>query len=219
MHNYIIMNRIDTCIPGLNEIIGGGFPKGDSIILSGPIGSGKTIFSLQYLLKSGENSLYISFEHDINIIKETAKEFGWHTDNNSKFRILKYDPFKLDDILDIIQDNIRDMNAKRVVLDSLSSLSLHIHDESDIRSFLLRMNKILRSTDCTALLIVEVPYGFNNVSEGLERFVSDDALILRRRLVNDEYERLIEIAKMRGGKHSLKLHKYEIDNEGFKIIN
>ena len=79
------MERIKTFIPGLDEIIGGGFPKGDSISLGGPIGSGKTIFSLEYLLKSHEPSIYVSFEHDINIIKQTAIEFGWYNKDSKIF--------------------------------------------------------------------------------------------------------------------------------------
>ncbi len=213
------MERIKTFIPGLDEIAGGGFPKGDSIILSGPLGAGKTIFALQYLLKSNEHSLYISFEHDVNIIKQITSEFHWPSDDTSKFRIIKYDPFKIDDILDIVRNNIVEMNAERIVLDSLSSLSLHIHDESDVRSFIVRMNKILRSTDCTALLIVEVPQGFESLSKGFEQFVADDAIRLRKKLVGNEYKRFLEIVKMRGGPHSMKLHEYTIDNEGFKIIS
>ncbi len=212
------MERIKTFIPGLDEITSGGFPKSDSIILSGPLGAGKTIFALQYLLKSNEHSLYISFEHDVNIIKQVMEEFNWHADDKSKFRIIKYDPFKIDDILDIVQNNIVEMGAERIVLDSLSSLSLHIHDEHDIRSFILRMNKILRSTDCTALLIVEVPQGFEGLSRGFVQFVADDAIRLRKKLIGNEYKRFLEIVKMRGGAHSLKLHEYKIDNDGFKII-
>ncbi len=213
------MQRIKTFIPGLDELTGGGFPKGDSIILSGSVGSGKTIFALQFLLKSGEPSIYVSFEHDVETIKEIAKEFGWYIEDESLFRILKYDPFKIEDILDIIHDNITEMKAQRIVIDSLSSLALHIKDESDIRAFILRLDRILRNSECTALLISEIPQGQQGVSKfGIEEFVADDVIVLRKKLVGDEYKRYIEITKIRSSAHSLKLHPYTIDSSGFRIL-
>ncbi len=214
----IFMERIKTFIPGLDEITGGGFPKSDSISLGGPVGSGKTIFSLQFLLKSGEPSIYVSFEHDINIIKQTALEFGWYNSNSNVFRMLRYDPFKIEDILDVIQNNIEEMKAQRIVIDSLSSLQLHINDKAEISSFILSIDKILRSSNCTALLISEIPSESDESGFGMEKFVTDDVIILHKKLIENEYKRFIEITKIRGGAHSLKLHPYAIDNSGFKIL-
>jgi len=106
-------------ISGLDKILNGGIPTTDLILLSGVCGAGKTTFGLQFLA-SGANkdpSVYISFEEPLSQIKEIAKTFNWPVEELEKkntLKFLKYDPFKLEDIFEIIQSNIRDIKAKRI---------------------------------------------------------------------------------------------------------
>ena len=75
----IVVERVATGIKGFDELIEGGFPKGSSILITGPPGSGKSIFSMQYLYNgamNGENGIYVYMDSPIDFLKEQARQFG-----------------------------------------------------------------------------------------------------------------------------------------------
>lgn len=220
-----LIEKIKTDISGLDEILDGGIPKGNEVLIAGPAGSGKTIFSLEFLYKGaikGEKGLYISFEEDEKAIIRNISEFGMdlpkYLDNNS-IRIIKYDPYRFENLTDLLSMNIKETGATRVVIDSITAINLYIQDAKDIRRTLVEIQSILRDNNCTAFLISEMPSENNKMISrfGVEEFVSDGIIILYYTQVSSEYSRSILVWKMRGSTHSRKIHPFKISKEGIVI--
>ena len=217
-------SKIQTGIKGFDKLIGGGIPEADLVLLSGPCGAGKTIFGISFLCSAAEKEpgIYVSFEEELSKIKHDAELFGWNIEKlekNNKIRFLKYDPFKLQDIFELIENNIREINAKRIVIDSISALGIYVRDPSELRRMILEISNMLRKSGCTSILISEV---LNNVRDSLSRFnveefVADGVVLLHNSLVNNEYRRGISIWKMRSTDHSKKIHPYRISKQGFIV--
>jgi KaiC/GvpD/RAD55 family RecA-like ATPase len=208
-------------IDGLDKITGGGVPKKDIILLSGECGAGKSIFGMQFLLRSRDCGVYVSFEDDVQKIAENAAVFGWDVkalEKANKLRVLRYDPFKLEDIIEVIESQIREIGATRVVLDSVSALGIYMKDVSDLRRMILQVDAILRKNGCTSILISEIVPGNPGISRfGVEEFVTDGVITMRKYLSQGEYKRGLTVWKMRGSEHSLAIHGYKITKGGIVV--
>lgn len=209
-------------IPGIDKLLPKGVPEGELILLSGSCGMGKTIFGLQYLYLAEEPGLYVSFEEKIEELKNQALAFGWDFDRlekENKVRMIKYDPFRLMDVFELIENNIREIRAKRVVIDSISAFSLHIRSEAEVRRSLLELSEILKKNLCTSILICESVPGSNSISRfGVEEFVTDGVIVLRRVYQFDAFRTALAIWKMRGTVHSTRFHFYEITDKGIVVF-
>lgn len=218
------LNRIKSGVDGFDNLISGGIPEKNIVLLSGTCGAGKTIFGLQFLMSAAdkEPGIFISFEDEIPQLRMTAKYFGWDTlkyEKENKIRFLKYDPFKIEDIFELVESNIRELKARRVVIDSVSSLGLYVKDIPEFRRMLLHISSMLRKNNCTSLLISEVLPGTKKLSRfGTEEFVSDGVVMLYNILISGEYRRGISIWKMRATDHSRKIHPYKINEKGITVF-
>ena len=215
------INRVNSCVPGLDKIIGGGIPEKDVVLLSGECGTGKTIFGLQFILQSKDSGVYVSFEDEPERIAASALAFGWDArklEKANKLRILKYDPFKLDDIIEIVESNIKEISAKRVVLDSVSALGMYVKDVAELRRMILQLEQILRKNGCTSVLTSEIVPGTEGISRfGVEEFVADGVIAIRHVISGGEYRRGLTVWKMRGTDHSKKIHPYKITSQGIIV--
>jgi KaiC/GvpD/RAD55 family RecA-like ATPase len=215
------MERVKTGIPGLDELIEGGIPEKDLVLLSGVCGAGKTIFGLQFLLSGKDPGIYVSFEEELSKIRNTADIFKWDIEKLEKegrLRLLKYDPFKIEDIFEVIESNIRIIKAKRIVIDSISSLGIYVKDAADLRRMILQISSMLRKNSCTCILISEILAGKESLSRfNVEEFVSDGVILLHNKLIADEYRRGISIWKMKTTNHSKKIHPYKITDHGITV--
>jgi KaiC/GvpD/RAD55 family RecA-like ATPase len=129
------MQREPTGIPGLDELIEGGFPVNSVTLVSGSAGTGKSIFSQQYIYtgatKFKEKGLYISFEQRIPELYEHAKQFGWDFESLEKQGVVKFLFIDItnrqlaatETYLDVIKKEIREFNPRRLVIDSLTPLA------------------------------------------------------------------------------------------------
>lgn len=222
----ISMERVKTGIAGLDEILGGGIPKNQLLLVTGTSGTGKTIMCCQFLYngvkKHNEAGVYLSFEEPSESIKENAKQFGWdfsELEKTGKFAFIKYDPFRIDEIFSILDSTIREIGATRVVVDSVSALGLHIHDKSELRRMIYNLSLLLRKLNCTSLLVSEVVHGTEpRLSRyGVEEFVADSVIVLYYERVESVFNRAIQIWKLRGSEHSERLHPYIIDKKGVTV--
>lgn len=215
------MNRIPSGIPGLDKIISGGIPEKDIVLLSGECGSGKSIFGMQFLMALRERGIYVSFEDEVPKIAETAALFGWDIkalEKADKLRIFRYDPFKLEDVIELVESHIKEIHAQKVVLDSVSAMGMYMKDVSEIRRMILQIENVLRKNNCTTLLISEIVPGKPGISRfGVEEFVTDGVIVMGKYLLNGEFRRGLTVVKMRGTEHSNAIHSYEISKHGISI--
>ena len=212
--------RLASGIKGLDEIIGGGIPENFVMLVTGEIGTGKTIFGLQFLCTAKEPGVFVSFEEDIDRLRETAKIFGWDTERmerEKKLRIIKIEPYRFEDVLDVMENSMREIKARRVVIDSISTLGIHILEISELRNTMVQIGDIIRKNKFTALLISEMPHQGALSRFGVEEFVADGVVVLQKAPVGNEYLSMLSVYKMRSSDHSKKIHTYNITNEGIVL--
>lgn len=220
------MERIKTGVRGLDEILNGGIPKNQLVLLTGTSGTGKTILCNEFVFKGvkkfNENAVYLSFEEPVDFMKQNAKPFGWDFDvieKSGKFQFIRYDPYRIEDVFDILESTIRDVKASRVVIDSISALALYVRDEAELRRMIYNLSIILRKLNCTSIIVSEIVHGTEpRLSRyGVEEFVADGVIVLYYERIESTFTRAIQVWKLRGSTHSEKLHPYEITNKGIVI--
>jgi len=219
------MERVKTSITGLDELMGGGIPKTQLMLVTGTSGTGKTTFCTQFIYngvkKFNENGVYLSLEEPIESIKENAKTFGWDFDaleKSKKFAFIRYDPFHIEDVFAMLESTVRQTKASRVVVDSVSAIGLHIKDKTELRRMIFNLSLILRKLGCTALISSEIVPGSKGISRyGVEEFVSDSVIVLYYERLQSTFSRALQVWKVRGSAHSEKLHPYKIDENGITV--
>ena len=235
-------SKVKTGIPGLDTIISGGMKAGRSVTVSGPPGSGKTTFGLQYLYSGArdfdEPGVYITLSQNIPEIKNDCVSFGWDFDNlisDDKILMVDARPFKIKDELigkddslyrgeqlpfehltKLILSSIKRIDAKRVVIDSVTILSLQYSDKFSIRQGLQAMVQALESFGVTSLILSE---NSEHNEIPLEWFVTSGIIQLRHSRSGDTMERTIQVTKMRGVKHSEQIHPVEFDSDGMHLLH
>ena len=203
------LERVPTGIKGLDPLIGGGFPKGSLIVLAGNPGTGKTIFSAQFLYRGvveySEKGIYVSFAESRETFYGNMKSYGWDFEDLEKkgdFKFLDVVTGReelLPTILERIVDEVHKMTAKRLVIDSFSAMAQAFEKPIDARIIIHTvLSKITRHEGCTALMIEEVPFGEEKIGLGMEEFVADGVLLLERRIFDGMLLREITILKLRG---------------------
>jgi len=196
-------------IDGLDELLGGGLPRGGLIVLAGNPGTGKTMFSAQFLYRGavdhGERGVYVSFAEDREQFYRNTRSLGFDFERLEKeghFSFLDMLTVREEGIsvaLELIITKVAELGAKRLVVDSFSAMAQAFREPHDARIALHTiLSKIVRSMGCTTLLIVEVPHGKSKIGLGVEEFVADGIIVLKRRLLEGRPFRELEILKIRG---------------------
>ncbi len=223
------VDRVPLGIEGFDEIVQGGFIRGSTVMLSGGAGTGKTIFGLQYLYngitKYGENGVYISFNESKEAIYRHAILFGWDLaklEADNKFAFIKYEPHEVDTIIGegggSIKDTMDTLNAKRMVIDSLTSYTLLFENAYRESEAILDLFTILRRWGVTTLVIAEVGETEWERTQDRSIFLSDGVILtyyLRKELSRN---RAIEVIKMRDTFHLEKICPFTITNRGILVF-
>jgi circadian clock protein KaiC len=223
----LTLKRISTGVPGLDSLIEGGIPKGNTAMIVGNPGTGKTIlcshFVYEGLTTKDENAVYISFSESKTQFYANTERFGMDFEKferQNKFTFLGLASFTKDGIQDTLEEilaTIRNTKAKRVVLDSFSAISLAFEDKSEARTTVqVLLGKIMRSEEVTTVLIIEIPYGSNNIGSGIEESVADGIIQLEQ--VEDNASPIIlRILKMRCTAINREPHICTIGKNGMKL--
>lgn len=233
-----MVERVVTGIAGLDEILNGGIPKRNVVLLSGGPGTGKSILGQQYLynglLREEPGVLVVLEEHPVQV-RISMSQFGWDVrayEEKKTFAIVdaftagigeaakreKYvvrDPGDFQLLLDVLRDAINDVNAERAVVDSVSTL--YITKPTMARGMILQLKKVLSGMGCTSILISQVSVtergfggpGVEHAADGIIRLDLDE--------VDGELKRSIIVWKMRGTSHSMRRHPFVITNKGIEI--
>jgi circadian clock protein KaiC len=127
------IQRVKSGIPGLDALISGGFVKGNSTLICGAPGTGKTLLGLQFLYRGakdyGEPGLYVCVEEDPHKLIAYAKSFGWDVENLMQKRMFDFVSIPIDyhgfNIMEAIEEKAKRIKAQRMVIDSLSALNFN----------------------------------------------------------------------------------------------
>ncbi|NOR84809.1 AAA family ATPase [archaeon] len=237
------MERITTGIDGLDEKIQGGFVTGSVNLVVGKTGTGKTQFCASFLYAGAvknEASVYITTEEREDDIKQDMLEmFGWDLNAIEQQKLLKFESVKpifpdkpmgddmnritrsyLMNLTNTIAEAIRAVNAKRVVLDSISILEMFISDKYLARVALMGLTEHLRQLGVTSVLTGEIGETSDGLSgSGIIEYLVDGVLRLDFVPVSEDYKRTLTIRKMRRTNHSTLIHPFEMTPKGLKLVN
>ena len=219
--------RASIGIPSLDKLIEGGLVRGDTTIVAGQPGTGKTTLGLQFLiygaLKCGENGVYASVIESGEKLKRNARRFGWDLDTlekEGKIQLVSLQSTMkagVSTALETVLEALHTVHAKRLVFDSLSALMTAFESTAEARSFLHIMLKFLEAANCTTLMISEVPWGRQQLGTNFEEFLGDGLIVLESSFDNSRVRRRIYIPKMRGTENRLEGYDYYITREGFAV--
>jgi circadian clock protein KaiC len=219
--------RVQTGIPSLDKIIEGGLARGDTIIVAGQPGTGKTTLGLQFLyhgaVRCGENGVYASVIESAEKLKRNAHRFGWDLDKleqEGKLGLVSLQSTMkagVSTALETVLEALHNIKARRLVFDSLSALMTAFESQAEARSFLHIMVKFLEAANCTTLMVSEVPWGRQQLGTNFEEFLGDGLIILDSNFDNSRVRRRIYIPKMRGTEHRLEGYDYYITKDGFAL--
>lgn len=223
------IKRIPSGLPGFDKLIEGGFEKNSINLIVGDSGSGKTIFAMQFLfegLKNNESCLYITFEEKKDEFYSNMLNFGWDLkqyEKKSKFFFLEYSPEKVKTMIEEgggeIENIVIKQNISRIVIDSITSFALLFEDELEKREAALALFDIIRKKNCTSILTLqEDPYDRKGGSSSME-FEADSIILIYFIRKKKERERFVEVLKMRGTKHSAKIHLLKFTSKGLLVSN
>ena len=221
--------RLGTGVPGFDTLLNGGIPEGDSMLLAGPSGSGKSVLASQFVaegLSQGEPAIIAIFEELPNDYVRRAGKLGIDfttPQQEGALKIIYIRPLDLsvDETVHEVIAAVKEIGAKRVVLDSLVGFEMALAPEfrHEFRESLYRMIGALTRIGVTVVSTVEVEENFTSMglSNYAISFLTDDIVRLRYISIDGQLRRMMIVVKMRGGPHSIDMHEYTVTNSGVVI--
>lgn len=215
------VNRVKTGVDGLDDILNGGIPEKNLVLVSGGPGSGKTTIGLQFLLEgieNGETGIYVNLDERKDKIVRNAELFGWDLEKhveNENLHFVRPSVFDFKKAKKQIDQIASRFDAERIVIDSLSVLGSAVESESKMRRGIMELNQRFNRLDATTLSISEVE-GDNISKYGVEEYSVDGIVRLYFKRQGSSFQRGLAIKKMRGSDHSKTLHPIEIGKKGVK---
>ncbi len=239
---------VPTGVPGLDELISGGFPKGRVILIIGGPGAGKTILSSQFLYKGlrehNENGVFVSLDEGKNHYYAEMSKFGWDfqkAEDDAKFyfldatrlsrvAILKEKMLKeevnslrgkeitIDKLVQELEARIKQVNAKRVVIDTLASLFYRFPDPIERRTAGVDLIEALSDLGATVIVTTELSQLGLKRKITEEEFLVHGSIVMQALFSHGTVTRGIQVEKMRGVNVNNSLVPYTIDCTGIEIF-
>jgi len=221
--------RLSMGIPELDEMLGGGIPEGDSLLVAGSSGTGKSVMAAQFIaegIRRGEPGIVAVFEERPEEYAGRASSFGLDLETplrDGRLKVLYLRPLDLsvDEAMQEILDAIREIGAKRLVIDSLAGFEMALAPgfRSDFRESLYRMIFALAGIGITILSTLEMMESFTELpfSTYSISFLTDDIIRLRYVEIEGQLRKIMMVLKMRGGAHSKSIREYDITSKGVVI--
>jgi circadian clock protein KaiC len=221
--------RLSTGIGKLDEMLGGGIPEGESMLLAGPSGSGKSTLGMQFIdegLRKGEPGIVAIFEELPTEHVHRAKMFGIdferpQKDGTLKLIYLRPLDLSVDETVHEIVKSVKEIGCKRLVIDSLVGFEMALAPgfREDFRESLYRMIAALTRLGVTIISTVEIEEDFisMDLSKFTVSFLADDIVRMRYVSINSQLRKMLMVVKMRRSAHSIDMHEYKINSKGVVI--
>ena len=222
--------RLKTGIPGLDPLIQGGLQKGDFILLLGDLGTGKTVFSSQFVYNSAklynETAVFATFEEDTRSLKRNMLRFGMDLgalEKEGKVKVLDLEALEgrgMGSNIEALLKALDDIGARRLVVDSMTAFMSGAEQKFDYSFLMHLIYKTLKREGVTTLMTVSKPQGSAVPPDmGVEESVADGIFELRNYISRDvEIKTQFLIRKMRGTEHSRKFHSVLFTPHGIEIL-
>lgn len=221
--------RTSSGVPGLDALLGGGLPRGDAVLVSGPSGTGKSVLATQFVAAGvaiGEPGVIMVFEEHPEEYRRRAEALGMDLgamERAGMLRLVYLRPLDLspDEALHEIRSAVAEIGAKRVAIDSLSGFELALAStfRANFRESLYRLVNALTGTGITVLMTLEITERPTELrlSPHAISFLADDIILLRYREDSGLLTKSLMVLKMRKSRHSTERRRYEITGQGLVV--
>ncbi len=230
----LFLPKTPTGITGLDEVTGGGLPTGRPSLICGAAGCGKTLFSIEFIVRGamqfGEPGVFMAFEEKAEELAINVASLGFDLQQLQKDKLIKVDhvhidrseieetgEYDLDGLFIRLGYAIDSIGAKRVVLDTIENLFSGLGNQAILRAELRRLFGWLKEKGVTTIITGEKGDG-SLTRQGLEEYVSDCVILLDHRVSNQISTRLLRIIKYRGSVHGTNEYPFLIDEEGISVL-
>ncbi|MCD1295377.1 ATPase [Methanocella sp. CWC-04] len=222
------VSYVKTGIPGVDSVLKGGIYPSSAVTISGPPGSGKSIFGMQFIYYGakdyGEDGLIISVEESNTSLSEYARSIGWGEWDSlvekGAITVISNDYFMKTDLpgsLEGILEMIQNTTAKRLVLDSINLFKYYFPEDIDRRRYLLKFIRILKRKSITTLLLSEVMEIFPHLPLTEEMYLSDGNIFLFMSRLGNNVERCFWVTKMRRQDFNMNIVPMGIGKGGIEV--
>jgi circadian clock protein KaiC len=233
------VQRCRTGIEGLDKILNGGIPVGNNVLLTGACGTGKTTLAAEFLsfgAQNGEPGLMLAVtEHSQKVI-DNMKNFEFFdprlvddkklhfVDSQPLFEKIGLDKIEyahadVTPLINAIVETVKQVGARRLVIDSITGILIHLKARELIRDFISKLCRRLSETGCTSLLVSEIaPDEKRYSSFGVEEAVADGIVVLGNVEQRGYLLRTLHVVKMRGTAHSRSRYVIDLTTYGMIIV-
>lgn len=228
------IDKAPTGIPGLDEITFGGLPAGRPTLVSGGPGSGKTLLGVSFLVEGAERynepGVLLTFEEKADELATDVRSLGYDLPRLCEEKKLLVDyihvdraeievtgEYDLEGLFVRIDHAIRQIGAKRVMLDTIETLFGGLQDTGILRAELRRLFRWLRDRGMTTVVTAE--RGESQFTrQGLEEYITDAVILLDHRVEEQISTRRIRIVKYRGSVHGTNEYPFLIGRDGINVL-
>ncbi len=231
--------RCITGIDGLDNILNGGIPRGNTVLITGSVGTGKTSLCLEFLVHgaiAGENSLYVSVTEnsdkllsniipydffDRKLIKEGRLVFIDLPVIYDKLGLekLEFEFEEVNILITAVGNIVDELKITRLVIDSITSVCYRLKTQENIRDFILKLGSMLSSRGCTSLLVSEISPAEERYSHyGVEEAIADGVVVTGNLERRGDLLRTLQVVKMRGTMHSRAKYVLDLTTVGVLLV-
>jgi circadian clock protein KaiC len=232
--------RCVTGIESIDSILNGGIPRGNTVLITGSCGTGKTTLSLEFLVHgaiANEKCLFISVTEASEKLLKNVVPYEFFDDMliergqltfidmpsiYNKLGLLKEEDFSFEEVeilVSAIGDIVRELQVKRLVIDSITSVCFQLKALEKIRDFILKLGKTLNRMGCTSILVSEIsPTEPRYSMYGVEEAIADGIILMANHERRGDLLRTLQVLKMRGTQHSRAKYVLDLTSRGVMLV-